>query len=780
MPIKKTSFSGNLKDFFNKSFLFFFKRFLLYFLVPIIMFFMSALFIYQYYVSYFEQEIKNNYSNALASISDTVDNIFYEILKTSTLLSLDTNIKDIITSDSPIDEGYVKIQDCIQALQSFRVSKNYIDSVFILDKSDKMVISSDGTMDSDIFFNNYYRYEKYSEDYWNNLVLKSNIFRIMEPSRVTGTSNYKSMNVVPIIQPCIGRYFTKALFVINVNGSKLNEVIDKYKLTPNSTLLVFDNNGTVYSDTNPERNISPIINTVLGEKKEGVFYSNVDGARMLEIVHISNAVSKEFYYVACVPLGDFYSKFSYLKILAYSISIVTLILSLFFSVFMADKLYSPIKNLVNIMKQKTESYPESNPTSNEFEFLNEGIHNMIHSTENLSENLSSVLPLAYEQCLQKILNQQEFLNEENAKDLLSKVGILFEYPYFIIAVIQLSFTKHFYESFQRDEQILVYTGTLKIAASIFPEEYHVHSFTIEKDKYCFIINLPGKEPAQKIKEYIKRLYDIYMNDVELLNLYSGIGQVYENIAGMRKSYKEALNALSSISRFSHEGIKIFEQEENRAQYTYSIEEENKLYNFLASGRKDEVSMLLTHIINRNIQNRISDLYRKELYAQLYLVGQRVLEKKNSSPEKLMGDSYLNIFSDYVQIPIKDIEDYVIQFLNETASLGSESGSKIDISQIKEYINLHFHEDIYLEQLAGMYHTSAPYLSRLLKECLGMPFQHYLASIRIFRAKELLAESKKSINVIAVETGFNSRNTFIRMFKKLEGITPSEYRGMKSG
>ena len=67
------------------------------------------------------------------------------------------------------------------------------------------------------------------------------------------------------------------------------------------------------------------------------------------------------------------------------------------------------------------------------------------------------------------------------------------------------------------------------------------------------------------------------------------------------------------------------------------------------------------------------------------------------------------------------------------------------------------------------------MSKLLKKALGIPFKQYITNLRILKSKELLTDSDETIENIALKIGFNSRNTFIRAFKLLEGITPSEYR-----
>nr|WP_301287978.1 AraC family transcriptional regulator [Paenibacillus sp. MSJ-34] len=106
---------------------------------------------------------------------------------------------------------------------------------------------------------------------------------------------------------------------------------------------------------------------------------------------------------------------------------------------------------------------------------------------------------------------------------------------------------------------------------------------------------------------------------------------------------------------------------------------------------------------------------------------------------------------------------------------SNAQQKFDVTAFKKFIDEHYSEDIHLEYLAQKYNTSAKYMSRLLKNELGIGFQEYLQQLRIGKAKELLRHSDKPIAQIWEEVGFNNRNTFIRAFKNQEGITPSDYR-----
>ena len=59
----------------------------------------------------------------------------------------------------------------------------------------------------------------------------------------------------------------------------------------------------------------------------------------------------------------------------------------------------------------------------------------------------------------------------------------------------------------------------------------------------------------------------------------------------------------------------------------------------------------------------------------------------------------------------------------------------------------------------------------------MPFKQYLTLLRIAKAKDLLTSTNEKIDDIAIECGFNNRNSFIRSFKQAVGTTPGQYRAI---
>ncbi|WP_246597742.1 helix-turn-helix transcriptional regulator [Faecalicatena faecalis] len=101
--------------------------------------------------------------------------------------------------------------------------------------------------------------------------------------------------------------------------------------------------------------------------------------------------------------------------------------------------------------------------------------------------------------------------------------------------------------------------------------------------------------------------------------------------------------------------------------------------------------------------------------------------------------------------------------------------KQNLQQIKEYLDQNYQHRITLDNLAELFFVNKFYLSRIFKEQYDVTINNYLQQVRITHAKQLLRFSGLSMDKIAVECGMNDANYFARVFKKVEGISPGEFR-----
>ncbi|MNR04934.1 HTH-type transcriptional regulator YesS [compost metagenome] len=124
--------------------------------------------------------------------------------------------------------------------------------------------------------------------------------------------------------------------------------------------------------------------------------------------------------------------------------------------------------------------------------------------------------------------------------------------------------------------------------------------------------------------------------------------------------------------------------------------------------------------------------------------------------------------------MKQIIEFYEKIIAKTFSK-PESKSGTLVSFITDYIEKHYEQDLYLEVIAGEIGLSAKYVSRMFKESTGTNISDYISLVRIAKARELLVNTDMKISDIADKIGIFSRTTFLRLFKKYEGISPNEYR-----
>lgn len=96
-------------------------------------------------------------------------------------------------------------------------------------------------------------------------------------------------------------------------------------------------------------------------------------------------------------------------------------------------------------------------------------------------------------------------------------------------------------------------------------------------------------------------------------------------------------------------------------------------------------------------------------------------------------------------------------------------------QIAAYIEENYTEDLSLSDVARAMHYSDPYFCNIFKKCFNKSFIMYLTELRIEKSKILLKDATVNIKEISDKVGFQDSNYYAKVFKRMEGMTPSEYR-----
>lgn len=98
-----------------------------------------------------------------------------------------------------------------------------------------------------------------------------------------------------------------------------------------------------------------------------------------------------------------------------------------------------------------------------------------------------------------------------------------------------------------------------------------------------------------------------------------------------------------------------------------------------------------------------------------------------------------------------------------------------VAEAKQYIQEHISSELTVQSIAAHIGIHRSYLMRIFRQQTHVSVNHYINRMRITQATVLLADSGLSITEIAFQVGFNSRQNFFVVFKKMIGCTPSKYR-----
>lgn len=257
--------------------------------------------------------------------------------------------------------------------------------------------------------------------------------------------------------------------------------------------------------------------------------------------------------------------------------------------------------------------------------------------------------------------------------------------------------------------------------------------------------------------------------------------IAENLFSEKYDLQEPLG-LSSITFDSSSAFRRLNQDPSLA--ISSIEEryelENQFLDMISTGNYNAAARLYAKLNNYRItpRNPNSILNRKNLLIILNTLCRKAVERGNVHPV------YIDELSTRLAIQINEAEtdtelDQIEGEMIHKYCLLVRNHSMKNYSQLTQrcitYIDFHYAEPLSLSFFADMCHVTKSYLSTLFKKETDTNITDYIHSVRIRHALVLLNSTALPIHAIAASCGYSDINYFIKIFKRLNGNSPKQYR-----
>lgn len=329
---------------------------------------------------------------------------------------------------------------------------------------------------------------------------------------------------------------------------------------------------------------------------------------------------------------------------------------------------------------------------------------------------------------------------------------------------------------------------------IIKDDYEVYFVCIRMgaDEYCMAgpMAAVGMNRVERHRFYhaygIEERWEKGLHYRPVMDVFLTAGMLAERLTG--RTYTERClveaNRLSAISEDEEKNARArFEiKEEDADIYRHSYQEERRLLDMVREGNVEEavrISKQMDPEIGR-LGKREIEHWRNVLVIAATLCARAAIEG-GVMPYVAYRVSgfYINKGSECTNAT--EILTYRNHAVEELARRVREARTKRHTSsyteQCRDYVQKHYREKIYLEEIAESLGISVSYLSRLFRKETGMRFQDYVTEVRIERAANLLIYSEESLPRIAEYVNFPSQSYFGKVFKEKKHMTPRQYREM---
>jgi AraC-like DNA-binding protein len=482
------------------------------------------------------------------------------------------------------------------------------------------------------------------------------------------------------------------------------------------------------------------------------------------------------YIVSKIPLATILQPSNKILHSIYVISLIFLLIALLLVFLLLIYTYSPIKHLNMILKGNLSDLLKGN--SDEVTGIQAAITNLIQDNRDLKALLENNRALIRHRLLTQIL-QGKLIASEDIDQRLKYMDIHFRYSDYSCIILRIGNSPFTYSPLAYEYE-LTRVNLFSLIQNCIPESLLGYAVDIDDTNICLIMNY--NNDTLELSHILLRMCDRIRGELKaseniLGSLSIGIGKIVNTLGSVPTSFQSAWAATDYATSvgldqtINYSNISFFEPV---APLNFE-KSKTELLAPIRIGNRETAIQVLNGIFKELEGQQVSLEFIQQYFMKVtgdilsLLYGLGVTLSKNST----------TIISDYISLDnIPSIKMWVHEFIDNVCSqiLYNRDNKNADlIDSILTYIKENYRRDLSLNQLADDVYMSVPYLSKIFKDYTHETFTEYLTSVRIEASKELLNNTNLKIIDISQDVGYTSVQSYIRAFKKITNMTPSEYR-----
>ncbi|PZM63034.1 helix-turn-helix domain-containing protein [Paenibacillus dendritiformis] len=480
------------------------------------------------------------------------------------------------------------------------------------------------------------------------------------------------------------------------------------------------------------------------------------------------------YYLSLVDLPTLMKPAQVTRLISWLFLAFFVVVGSFVSYYLSRRIYQPIAEIKEGLKSHRATEPLQLGEGNDYDVIKRYSRLIISENKELSQRVSGMLPIVQEHFVTKIV-QGEYRDALSIETYAKEIDFAYaKKAARTVLGIALHFDPKVYGPLSETSKSFLMAELKERMMQLVPSTTWICQMkpdllacVIHKDP---LLNLSPEEDANIIKVALQ-LYGSYFKAT------IGIGSTVHGMEELHLSYEHAVSMLQRRGLYADVEICSGQSSWDAPPFDtfLSVQDVNRILNQYKTREYDKLLQSAYEMVEEGVRQHATASQIKYLCTDILNTWVRAVETERK-------DFNVPFYAGWFErvnacMTVEEVKHCFREFHGLLFQSARPDERSRKMTDILAYIHDHYDEELSIEQFAGTMNMSVGHFSRIFKEEVGEKYVEYIAKYRLAKAKELLLQTDLKMDDIAAKVGYWGRNSFIRMFRKYEGITPAKYRAL---
>ncbi|OCT14846.1 AraC family transcriptional regulator [Paenibacillus pectinilyticus] len=757
--------------------------------IPMIM----SLIIYSQSSEALKSEIHRANDSLLKQVRYSIDTQIDLMKRLNMEISWNTTLQTLMYSTKPASEAQFLAFQLVKELRTYQTSYATIDEFYVTWDQESSVLRPGNVRDKRTAFETIHntgtlRYEQWL-DTMNNA--PNNEF-VLLPHVDAASPQSSIAHITHLPKDLNGKQ--AGTVVVMADMQRFQKAMESISLFNGGQILILNHDNQVLMSNLP---VTDKENVIVQQLKDADHVNSLSGSGNLELFYTQSEIS-DLKYVLLIPSNTYWQKAEYVRKFTYISIVISIMGAGVLTWFFLRRNYSPIRQLV-------KSISDRNPLTdrvdgNELHLIQNEIFQTRDEKEKIAQQLQSHHHILRSNMLSRLMKgkMDTLISYEEAFQSFDIELISNKFAVILFAVENHETLHSNLPGMDLNERRkLIQFIITNVVEELVGQRYHA-GYVVEMDEMmACLINFGQTETSDLNEDLVwvaseaQRFLIRFRMDLTL-----SIGGIHKSLPGVAVAYQEAIDAMEykliigKKEIIAYDDLRRDADDKSQLGYYYPLQVEQQIINLIKVGDFSQASSFMNDVTERNFNKPFVSLtLAKCLIFNLVGTMVKAINELGERDSGFLGNNPLWMENIIACDTFAEMQNELQTLLQEVclfaaakveSNLTKERTETLRdlISNVMTYIAEHYHDaNLSVNTIGERFELKGSYISKLFKEQTGEGLLDYISKWRIEQAKKMMGSRKESISEIAKLVGYNEAATFIRVFKKYEGITPGKFKEM---